>query len=104
MENVIQNLCRQAGFEPKVLYDGTSTDMPMHFIANGRAIMITPRSITAGVRQVVGSNDIIRNIPLINEYPNMQKRVGVAFKEGHYQSDAAQEFYERMREFYVQID
>lgn len=104
MENVIQNICRQAGFEPKVLYDGTSTDMPMHFIAGGQAVMITPRSITAGVSQVVGVSTDIRNIPLVNEYPNMRKRVGVAFKEGHYQSDAAREFYERMREFYAQID
>lgn len=104
MENVIQNLCRQAGFEPKVLYDGTSTDMPMYFIDSGKAIMITPRSITAGVSQIVDTKESLRNIPLVNEYPNMQKRVGVAFKEGHYQSDAAQEFYERMREFYAQIE
>jgi len=104
MENVIQNLCRQAGFEPKVLYDGTSTDMPMYFIDSGKAIMITPRSITAGVSQIVDTKESLRNIPLVNEYPNMQKRVGVAFKEGHYQSGAAQEFYERMREFYAQIE
>ena len=104
MENVIQELCRQAGFEPKILYDGTSTDMPMHFVDSGKAIMITPRSITAGVGQIVRLKQRIRNIPLVNEYPNMQKRVGVAFKEGHYQSGAAQEFYERMREFYARID
>lgn len=104
MENVIQQLCFQAGFEPKVLYDGTSTDMPMHFIASAKAIMITPRSITAGVRQVIGTKENIRNIPLVNEYPDMRKRVGVAFKEDHYQSGAAQEFYERLREFYSHID
>ena len=104
MENVIQQLCLQAGFEPKVLYDGTSTDMPMHFIASAKAIMITPRSITAGVRQVIGTKEIICNIPLVNEYPDMRKRVGVTFKEGHYQSAAAQEFYERLREFYAHID
>ena len=104
MENVIKKLCNQAGFEPKVLYEGTSTDMPMHFIASGKAIMITPRSITAGVRQVVNPDMIIRNIPLVNEYPGMRKQLGVTFKEGHYQSAAAQEFFERMLEFFSGID
>lgn len=103
-ENVIQNLCEQAGFSPRVLYDGTSTDMPMHFVSNGDAIMITPHSITAGVQKVVAMDMSVKRIPLVNEYVGMRKSVGVAFKEGHYQSSAAKEFYERLLQFYSQID
>ena len=103
MENVIESLCHQAGFVPHVLYNGMSTDMPMHFVANGDAVMITPRSITAGVREVITMDFVVRSIPLVNEYANMRRYVGVAFKEGHYQSAAAQEFFEQMLAFYSEL-
>lgn len=107
MENVIRNLCVLSGFEPKIMYEGTSTDMPMHFIAIGKAVMITPRSISLGVRNMLlnpsEASNVLR-IPLRNEFPEMQKTLGVAFKEGHYQSQAAQAFYERILAFYSQIN
>lgn len=104
MENIVQHLCLQAGFRPGILYEGTSTDMPMHFIASGSAVMITPHSITVGVQTAIPPNDRIVNIPLINEYPNMQKTIRAAFREGHYQSYAAQAFYDRVVQFFGSID
>lgn len=104
MENLIRSLCLQAGFEPRILYEGTSTDMPMYFIMRGDAVMITPHSITAGVQQIVPSNDRILSIPLANDYQDMQKVIRAAFKDGHYMSRAARAFYDRMLEFYSGID
>ncbi len=103
MENIIHTLCVMAGFEPKVLYEGTSPDMPMYFVDHGEAIMITPHSISAGVERMIPPNRSMIRIPLINEYPEMKKNLVVAFKEGHYQSDAAQAFYERMVRFYSSV-
>lgn len=107
IDNVIRRLCVLSGFEPKIMYEGTSTDMPMHFIAIGKAVMITPRSISLGVREMLNDSPEgarVLRIPLRNEFPEMQKTLGVAFKEGHYQSQAAQAFYERMLAFYTQIN
>lgn len=104
MENIVQNLCAQAGFVPRILYEGTSTDMPMYFIGNGDAVMITPRSITDGVRRAVPVKDAIKIIPLVNEYDGMRKMIRAAFKEEHYQSIAAQTFYDRMVEYYSSLE
>lgn len=103
MKNMIRKLCSFAGFEPKILYEGTSTDMPMHFVANGDAIMITPHSITEGVSKLISIKPDVIAIPLANDYPGMQKDMGVSFKEGHYQSLATHAFYDRMLEFYSSI-
>lgn len=103
MDTVIAELCAQAGFEAQILYEGTSTDMPMRFIAEGKAVMITPRSITAGVSRMIPLNPMVVSIPLVNEYPGMEKDVCIAFKEGHFQSLAAQKFCERVVEFYSEI-
>ena len=103
MDNIIQQLCVQAGFTPKILYEGTSPDMPMYFIIHGNAVMITPHSISMGVGQMIPRNDNVIRIPLENEYPDMRKSLVVAFKEGHYQSAASQSFYDRMVEFYSSI-
>lgn len=103
MDNIIQRLCALAGFSPKILYEGTSPDMPMHFIVQGTAIMVTPRSISMGVGQMIPRNEAVIRVPLENEYPEMRKNLVVAFKEGHYQSAATQAFYERMLSFYASI-
>ena len=104
MKNMIEKLCSFAGFEPKIMYEGTAMDMPMDFVASGDAIMITPHSITVGVSRIMVDKPFVATIPLANDYPDLQKTVGVAFKEGHYQSLASQEFYNRMLEFYSAID
>lgn len=104
MDNVILNLCVLSGFEPRIMYEGTTNDMPMQFISNGSAVMITPRSITLGVGQILSPNLEIRRIPLKDEFPEMRKTLGVAFKEDHYQSAAAQDFYDRLIGFYSSIE
>lgn len=103
MENIVQSLCAQAGFEPHILYDGTSLDMPMQFLGNSSAIMITPHSITAGVQTTIPFNNDILSIPLVNEYPGMKKVIRAAFRVGHYQSQAAQTFYDRVVAFFSSI-
>lgn len=104
MEYIVQQLCASAGFEPRVLYEGTSTDMPMVFIATGKAVMITPHSITAGVQTTIPSNEEIVCIPLENEYPGMRKVIHAAFREGHYQTRSSQLFYDRVVDFFTAID
>lgn len=104
MDNVIHNLCVMSGFEPRIMYEGTTNDMPMQFIDDGSAVMITPRSISLGVGQILPKNDRILRIPLIDDFPEMRKTMGVAFKQGHYQSAATQEFYDQLVEFYSSIE
>ena len=104
MDNIIRKLCLLAGFEPKIMYEGTSNDMPMHFIANGNAVMLTPHSISQGVVQMIPRNTSILRIPLKDEYPEMRTTLGVSFKDGHYQSQATQEFYDRLLAFYSGLE
>lgn len=99
-DNVVRRICRQAGFEPSILYEGTSTDMPMLFLEKGLAVMLTPNSVTSGVTTMIRRNPGIASVPLDSDSPDAFKTVGIAFREGHYQSDACHEFYNRLIEFY----
>ena len=42
MRSNAYELCRKAGFEPKVLYEGYDTEMTGELVAQGAAVMITP--------------------------------------------------------------
>ena len=102
-ENIIENLCSAAGFTPRILYEGTSTDMPMSFVDEGLAVMVTPHSISEGVGGMLpGKHDIVR-IPLVNEFADMRKTLGAAYKKDHYQSAASRDFLQRLRRFYAEL-
>lgn len=103
MENATYMLCLSAGFKPKILYEGHDTDMPMSFVASGKAVMITPYSITMGVSQMIPKVEGILSIPLLQGGKKIEKVIGSAMKSSHFKSRAAMEFHERICNYYKNL-
>ena len=103
MEDILRTLCALAGFEPKILYEGTSNDMPMYFVDNGSALMVTPHSINRGVADMIPPRASVLSIPLADEYPGIRKMIRAGFREGHYLSQASKLFFEQVTAFYRSI-
>lgn len=103
MRSATYDLCRLAGFEPKVLYEGYDTEMAGFLVSQGAAVMITPHSISEGVSRFLAERPPkpAVGIPLADFFTS--RSIGIAAKRGHYQSAAALEFYERVVEFFLSI-
>ncbi len=103
MQSDAYNLCRKAGFEPKILYEGYDTEMAGDLVARGAAVMITPHSITEGVHRFLAENapKPAIGIPLLD--PFAYKKIGIAAKQGHFQSAAALAFYEMIVNYFTSI-
>ena len=103
MRSNAYELCRKAGFEPKVLYEGYDTEITGDLVAQGAAVMITPHSITEGVRRFMAENDPkpTVGIPLADSFT--YKEIGIAAKQGHFQSAAALAFYEMIVNYFTSI-
>ena len=104
MQSDAYNLCRMAGFEPKVLYEGYDTEMAGDLVARGAAVMITPQSITEGVWRFLSENLPPKpaiGIPLLDSFA--YKKIGIAAKQGHFQSTAALTFYEMIVNYFTAI-
>lgn len=104
MRSTTYELCRHAGFEPKVIYEGFDTEMSGFLVGEGIAVMITPHSISEGVGRFLGESSLppTAKIPLAD--PFSPRTIGIAAKRGHYQSAAALEFYERIVEFFTSLN
>ena len=103
MRSNAYELCRKAGFEPKVLYEGYDTEMTGELVAQGAAVMITPRSITEGVRRFMGAHapKPAVGVPLADAFTH--REIGIAAKQGHFQSAAALAFYEIIVNYFTSI-
>lgn len=93
MRSSTYELCRMAGFEPKVLYEGYDTEMAGSLVAQGMAVMITPHSISMGVSRFLSEAPPkpTVGIPLADYFTH--KNIGITTKQGHFKSAATLEFY-----------
>ena len=103
----VRDICIRAGFEPHIIYEGGNPELVGRLVANGLAVSFAPRSITHGLRssrsdgfdEISGS---VTNVPLADEIPS--RTIGIASVFGHYQSKAALDLYERIVEYYTNLD
>lgn len=104
MRSSTYDLCRMAGFEPKVIYEGYDTEMTTALVDRNLAVQITPHSISVGVSRFQEGRPPapIAAIPVANDFTN--KTLGIMTKRGHYQSAAALEFYDRIVEYFSALD
>jgi len=98
MNSYINELCEKAGFKPDIRYEGYDPDLAGMLIHIDKSVILTPRSITAGVKaaKIHSPGTII--IPIADEIP--KEVIGIAAKQGHFQSKASLEFYERIKAFF----
>src|SRR5579862_141849 len=87
--------CRQAGFEPHVVFDGEATALSIvEFVRAG--LGVTFLLATAG-------NDVKRSafVPVRISEPVCQQTLGLAWREDHYLSQAARAFREFIIDYYA---
>lgn len=103
MKNATLDFCHMSGFEPKVIYEGYDTEIAEILIGSGRAVEITPHSITEGVSLYLREKPLleIRHVKLADSFS--QKTIGVAFRKGHHFSAASLAFYNEIARFYASI-
>ena len=103
MRRSTYDLCRLAGFEPQVLYEGYDTEMAGDLVAKGLAVMITPHSISVGVSHFLAGNppQPAVGIPLADYFTH--KNIGITAKQGHFKSAAALEFYSSIVEYFSSL-
>ena len=104
MSNNTRELCRRAGFEPKVLYEGYDNDMTGALVERGLAVQITPHSISEGVSRFLPGPPLpqVTKVPLSGDFT--QKIIGVTARRGHFQSAAALAFYEKVVHFFTSLE
>lgn len=105
MKGATEDLCRRAGFEAKVLYEGYDTEIAGQLVEAGIAVQITPHSITAGVSRFLLHEPPkkITSVRLTDESFST-KAVGLISKRGHYLSSTALEFYADIVEYFASLD
>lgn len=104
MNNATLDLCHKAGFEPKILYEGYDTDIAGYLIGAGRAVEITPHSITEGVSVFLAHAPTykIGHVKLADNFS--KKTIGVTFCKGHHFPAAALSFYNEIASFFASIE
>ena len=102
LHTAIYQLCRDAGFEPRIRYLGYDPDMAGILLAIPNSVIVASDAINDSIQQT-GQND--------ERYPAIPIRgtegkaiIGVAARIGHYQSEAALAFYDKITEYFQSLN
>lgn len=104
MESFCSQMCNLAGFDPYIIYEGAGEDLAGMLVAAGLGVMITPYSVSYGVRDMkidVSNENRVISIPLADEFAI--SKIGIVIKTGQFQSEAALALYERILVFYQSL-
>lgn len=86
------DLCQQAGFEPKVVFESSNMETIQSLVATGMGITLVPRFISRSSR----SEFVPVYLPLAEPVPS--RTLVIAYRRGRYLSKAAEAFIETFRE------
>ena len=102
-ESYTRKLCATAGFSANVLLESYNYEMNGVLSAKGMAISLAPYSTVCGAQFVTEYNKCIAPLAIVPlaEEPN-PKTIGVAVRKGHYSSQAAQELFAMVVDYYTQ--
>lgn len=86
------DLCREAGFEPNVVFESNNIETVQSLVATGMGITLVPRFIARAKR----SEFIPVFLPLAEPVPS--RSLVIAYRQGRYLSKAAEAFIETFRQ------
>ena len=99
MESAVVKLCQQAGFTPRVVYEGTGEELCGQLVSDGIGVMIAPHSINLGRSAATGVGDpMTAAIPLSDAFA--YNEIGIVQKSGQFQSNAALELFRRITDYF----
>lgn len=102
MKSYVYRLCYDAGFTPKVRYEGHESDVASMLDTLEDTVMLVFSSTTFGVAADQEKNPGVIAIPIvipIIDSPDSEM-VGLGFRSNRYQSAAVLEFYEMVESYY----
>lgn len=97
-ESPVIRFCQQAGFTPRVVYEGTEDDLCTQLVSDGVGVMIVPRSIYLGRSDAKGVIPAATAIPLADDFAFHE--IGIVQKPGQFQSAAAKDLMRRITEYF----
>ncbi|SFS58835.1 LysR family transcriptional regulator [Paenibacillus sp. 453mf] len=86
------DLCQQAGFEPKVVFESNNMETVKSLVATGMGITLVPRFIARAPR----SEFVPAYLPLTAPAPS--RTLVIAYRQGRYLSGAAEAFIQTFKE------
>ncbi len=105
------DLCRFAGFEPRIVYKGNSQDLAGMLVSAGLGVLLTPNSISRSLQAFASAapetalperNLNVVCVPLLDDFA--QSEIGIVMKTGQFQSEAALALYESILDYYAGLD
>ena len=99
MESEFVVMCRKAGFEPYVVYEGSGEDLSGLLVAQGIGIMLTPHSVNIGLSYLPAfQGDGINPIRISDDFTHTQ--IGIVSKGDKFQSKASIMLKERIVNYF----
>ncbi|MBW4594676.1 MAG: LysR family transcriptional regulator [Brasilonema angustatum HA4187-MV1] len=93
----IDQLCRQAGFEPTVTFEGDELTIVRGLVAKGLGVGLIPALAWRCIDELIPVKLRITN-------PLCQRTIGVAWREEHYLSSAARLFRQFLIDYFAQLE
>lgn len=97
LRNIADALCHEAGFEPKVAFEGEEVTTARGLVAAGLGVALVPAMAWQGVADPLP-------VRLRIEEPICQRTIALAWVEGRYLSAAAQLFREFVVAHFAQLE
>lgn len=94
----VYQLCCEAGFQPKVRYEGYDPDMAGMLLGIPKSVIISTDSIDRSIRETGMKNQEYSSVPIWGT--EGKAIIGVAARVGHYQSEAALAFYDMVVDYF----
>lgn len=101
MKSFVYHLCYEAGFAPKIRYEGHESDVASMLHTLDRTVMLVFNSTTFGVQaDQINAMDTV-SVPIQD---NLKlEPVGLGFRSNRYQSADVQEFYEIVEAYFKSL-
>ena len=90
LQSSIFELCHEAGFEPKIRYQGYDPDMAGLLLEFENSGIISSQMIDYGIRSFEKKQDATTTVPI--KHTENRSIVGIALRDQHYLSEAAVSF------------
>lgn len=97
----IYQLCRDAGYEPRIRYLGYDPDMAGMLLSIPNSVIISSDSIDGSIRQTGLHNGHYPALPIRGS--EGKSMIGMAARIGHYQSEAALAFYDMIIDYFQSL-
>lgn len=100
LRELTDRFCRQAGFTPSIVFEGDEIETLRGLVGAGLGVFLCPRLMVRSAAQRAPLP--VRVLPITA--PRCQRVIGLAWRETHYLSRAAQQFRAFVIQYFQQIE